>query len=316
MFQLARTLTDLSALSSWDTSSVTNMSYMFYTARALTDLSALSSWDTSSVTNMSYMFQYASALTDASAIDDWDIRAVIATAGNATPSTNNFYYMFYDAPSHPNFTKRLGTWYSGTFVPYANASSTVTVNMDSNIEKVTFSSIYGTQTIKTSGVFIVLQQGLQYTITAIPTSGSTFNSWSTTSGTLGSTTTNPTTYTVTSDSTLTVTSSVSNSPDNQNNSPSQANTNSLNSNFSNLSTSRNLNTNSIDTNDNTNSNNTKPNTTNTYVSPQGVTMTKSNIETGAPLDSGLIIAATTVAMSSIFLFVLAHRHKDDKEDEE
>ena len=222
--------------------------------------------------------------------------------------------MFHDTRggTHPNFTKRLGTWNSGgTFIPSSNASSTVTVNMDSNTEKVTFtSSTYGTQTIKTSGDFIVLQQGLQYTVTAFPTSGNAFGSWSTTSGTLGSTTTNPTTYTVTSDSTLTVTSSVSNSPDNQNNSPSQANTNSLNSNFSNLST------NSIDTNDNTNSNNTKPNTTNTYVSPQGVTMTKSNIETGAPLDSGLIIAATTVAMSSIFLFVLAHRHKDDKEDEE
>ena len=76
MFYRASSLTDISALSSWDTSSVTNMGHMFYGASSLTDISALSSWDTSSATNMRSMFQGASSLTDISALSSWDTSSV------------------------------------------------------------------------------------------------------------------------------------------------------------------------------------------------------------------------------------------------
>jgi len=46
-------------ISSWNTSSVTNMSMMFQSATAFNG--DISSWDTSSVTNMGSMFAYASA---------------------------------------------------------------------------------------------------------------------------------------------------------------------------------------------------------------------------------------------------------------
>ena len=94
------------------------MSYMFYNAYSLTDISALSHWDTGKVTNMSYMFQNAYSLTDASAIDDWDIGAVTATAGSSSSSRNKFYHMFNGVSAHPNFTMRAGTWdANGTFIP-------------------------------------------------------------------------------------------------------------------------------------------------------------------------------------------------------
>ena len=48
-------------LDGWDTSNVTNMSYMFSSARAFNG--DLSHWDTSNVTNMSHMFQSALAFT-------------------------------------------------------------------------------------------------------------------------------------------------------------------------------------------------------------------------------------------------------------
>ena len=76
MFYNAYSLTDLSALSSWDTSSVTNMGNMFYNAYSLTDLSGLSSWDTSSVTSMYQMFFGAYSLTDLSALSSWDTSSV------------------------------------------------------------------------------------------------------------------------------------------------------------------------------------------------------------------------------------------------
>ena len=79
-------LTDISALSSWNTSSVTNMSHMFEDADALTDIDALANWDTSSVTNMSNMFYNADALTDVDGATNWD-----------TSSVTNMSNMFYNA---------------------------------------------------------------------------------------------------------------------------------------------------------------------------------------------------------------------------
>ena len=99
-------LTDVSALTKWDTGRVENMSNMF-NGCDFTDLSGLETWNTASVTNMSSMFSYCNKLTDASAINDWDLVKV-----------TNFTKMFYASPSHPTFTKRAGTWDSnGTFTP-------------------------------------------------------------------------------------------------------------------------------------------------------------------------------------------------------
>ena len=91
---------------------------MFAYNRAITNIDALADWNTGSVTNMSQMFYEARALVNSSAINGWDIRAVTATAGSSTSSSNKFYRMFYNAPSHPEFTMRTGTWNSeGTFIP-------------------------------------------------------------------------------------------------------------------------------------------------------------------------------------------------------
>ena len=59
-------------ISSWNTSSVTNMSYMFYNASAFNQ--PLNSWDVSSVTNMSYMFYNASAFNQP--LNSWDVSSV------------------------------------------------------------------------------------------------------------------------------------------------------------------------------------------------------------------------------------------------
>ncbi len=60
MFSYSK-LTNLD-LSGWNTSNVTNMSYMFSDSM-FTDLD-LSNWDTSKVTNMNRMFYYCNNLTE------------------------------------------------------------------------------------------------------------------------------------------------------------------------------------------------------------------------------------------------------------
>ncbi len=93
MFYYAKSLTDISDLADWDTSSATNMSSIFESASSLSDISALASWNTSSVTNMSSMFYYARSLTDISALANWNTSSATnmskmfgATAGLADTS--------------------------------------------------------------------------------------------------------------------------------------------------------------------------------------------------------------------------------------
>lgn len=109
-------LENINALKYWNTSKVTNMKAMFGAdydiggGIGITNLSALSNWDVSKVTDMSYMFMNCNNITDASAINDWNIQNV-----------NDFTKMFGDGDSgtsiHPEFTKVLGTWSGGTFIP-------------------------------------------------------------------------------------------------------------------------------------------------------------------------------------------------------
>ena len=151
MFMHMSSLSDISGLSDWNTSNVTNMVDMFLGDSSLSDLSGIANWDTHSVTNMAEMFMHtaiedvnalrtggpngdqpnvwntsavtimgnlfydASSLSDLSAIANWDVSKVTATA-----STNYFYQMFYNVPSRANFvfTNRPGSVNNdGTYVP-------------------------------------------------------------------------------------------------------------------------------------------------------------------------------------------------------
>ena len=102
-------LSDISALASWNTSRTTMMDGMFYNDRAISNLSPLANWDTGNATFMTSMFNETTGLSDPSAINNWNINNVSANGG--------FDQMFYNSPSHPNFTRRSGTWNDGTFIP-------------------------------------------------------------------------------------------------------------------------------------------------------------------------------------------------------
>ena len=99
MFAGMRALTTLN-LSSFDTSNVTNMSYMFYDT-ALTTLD-LSHFDTSNVTNMARMFSGIYSLTelDLSSFD--------------TSKVTNMSSMFYNSSSLNNITYGNGFVYANT----------------------------------------------------------------------------------------------------------------------------------------------------------------------------------------------------------
>ncbi len=106
MFNGCSKLKNISALAEWNTTNVTQMNMTFYYCSELESISALANWNTANVTDMTWTFIGCKKLTDASAINEWDITAV-----------TSFKQMFYNCPSHPNFTKRAGTWSGGTFIP-------------------------------------------------------------------------------------------------------------------------------------------------------------------------------------------------------
>ena len=135
MFGACSNLTDLNGLSNWNTWNVTDISYMFYSCsidytnpltswdtRKVTNMYAmfdgcssllyldgLANWNTENVTNMSRMFNGCSNINDAYDINNWDIQKV-----------TSFDSMFDGCPTHPEFTKRAGTWDdNGTFFPAA-----------------------------------------------------------------------------------------------------------------------------------------------------------------------------------------------------
>ena len=72
-------LSDISGLKNWDTSKVVSMARTFYSddlSMKLTNLDDLSNWDVSNVKNMQSMFGGCRELTDVSAIENWDITNV------------------------------------------------------------------------------------------------------------------------------------------------------------------------------------------------------------------------------------------------
>lgn len=75
-FSNCHDLVDISALSEWDTSGITNMDCMFNHCYSLQDISPLKQWETKNVTNMEYMFNCCRKLDDISSLYDWDISNV------------------------------------------------------------------------------------------------------------------------------------------------------------------------------------------------------------------------------------------------
>ena len=98
MFDSCSALTNIEAVASWDTSSVTNMSRMFCNCITLTNIEALASWNTSSVTNMSYMFSSCNTLTNIEALASWNTSSVI-----------NMNFMFSDCETLTNI-EALASW--------------------------------------------------------------------------------------------------------------------------------------------------------------------------------------------------------------
>ena len=97
MFYGCNNLTDLTPLSGWNTSNVTEMGSMFSGCNNLTDLTPLSGWNTSNVTEMGFMFSSCNSLTDLTALSDWNTSKVI-----------NMGYMFQSCSSLTDLTALSG----------------------------------------------------------------------------------------------------------------------------------------------------------------------------------------------------------------
>lgn len=76
MFEFYSSLTDISAVSDWNTSNATGMGKIFYFTSALSDLSPVAGWDTSNVTDISWAFM-DSAITDVDALSNWSVSNVV-----------------------------------------------------------------------------------------------------------------------------------------------------------------------------------------------------------------------------------------------
>lgn len=64
--------TSLAGLENWNTSNVTDMRNMFETNSNITDMDALANWNTSKVTSMRSMFDGCSKITNADFMENWD----------------------------------------------------------------------------------------------------------------------------------------------------------------------------------------------------------------------------------------------------
>lgn len=84
MFKECLNLTDISSLSEWDVSSVSNFNGVFASDEHLNDVSALSNWDMSNATDLSEFFFSVFNVVDYSPIGNWD-----------TSNVTNMYRLFY-----------------------------------------------------------------------------------------------------------------------------------------------------------------------------------------------------------------------------
>ena len=86
-------LTNIDFLANWNTSNVTNMSYMFGTTNwiisgtspdekmIIEDLTPLANWDVSNVTDMSYMFARNTKISDLTPLANWNVSNVRNMSG-------------------------------------------------------------------------------------------------------------------------------------------------------------------------------------------------------------------------------------------
>ena len=109
MFNWCSNLSDLTGLSSWDTSNVTSMYGMFNNCNAVSDITGLSSWDTSNVTSMHYMFYNCSSLSDITGLSSWDTGSV----------RNNMESMFYGCSSLSDLTG-ISSWNTSNVTNMSN----------------------------------------------------------------------------------------------------------------------------------------------------------------------------------------------------
>lgn len=84
MFRECINLTDISSLSEWDVSSVSNFNGVFASDEHLNDVSALSNWDMSNATDLSEFFFSVFNVVDYSPIENWD-----------TSKVTDMYRLFY-----------------------------------------------------------------------------------------------------------------------------------------------------------------------------------------------------------------------------
>ena len=105
MFYMLYSLTEISGISDWDASNVTDMSNMFVSAGQNSSSFSinLSSWDTSNVTDMSYMFNHAGE-----AATSWSIGNISSWD---TSNVSDMRYMFNHAGyTVSTFTLDLSSW--------------------------------------------------------------------------------------------------------------------------------------------------------------------------------------------------------------
>lgn len=109
---------DISALSGWNTQSVTDMGSMFR-GGSITDVSPIKDWNTANVRNTNGMF-FRTKISDATILDGWDMSRVggaYINASNGQSATGNFNQMFQNLNDTttslsvlPIWSSRTGTW--------------------------------------------------------------------------------------------------------------------------------------------------------------------------------------------------------------
>ncbi|MBQ3435824.1 MAG: BspA family leucine-rich repeat surface protein [Bacilli bacterium] len=98
MFKSCKSVTNIDALTSWNTINVTNMRGMFYGCKDLTNINGASNWNTSNAADMSAIFQECSSLTNINGASNWD-----------TSSATSMYAIFYYCSALTNINA-LSNW--------------------------------------------------------------------------------------------------------------------------------------------------------------------------------------------------------------